>query len=78
MEKRRCEGILSYNECFKISCDVKNNKSPGSDGLNAEFYKAFWPSIGNLVVESLNTSFEKGRALTLSEAINHYFTCKIR
>ena len=60
MEKRRCEGILSYNECFKIFCDMKNNKSPGSDGLNAEFYKAFWPSIGNLVVESLNTSFERG------------------
>ena len=59
VEKRRCEGILSYNECFKIVCDMKNNKSPGSDGLNAEFYKAFWPSIGNLVVESLNTSFER-------------------
>ena len=60
VEKRKCEGILSYNECFKIVCDMKNNKSPGSDGLNAEFYKAFWPSIGNLVFESLNTSFERG------------------
>ena len=39
---------------------MKNHKSPGSDGLNAEFYNAFWPSIGNLVVESLNTSFERG------------------
>ena len=78
VEKRRCEGILSYNECFKIVCDMKNNKSPGSDGLNAEFYKAFLPSIGNLVFESLNTSFERGRALTFSEAIYHYFTCKIR
>ena len=60
VEKRRCEGILSHNECFKIVSDMKNNKSPGSDGLNAEFYKAFWPSIGNLAVESLNTSFERG------------------
>ena len=60
IEKRRCEGILSYNECLKIVFDMKNNKLPGSDGLNVKFYKAFWPSIGNLVVESLNASFERG------------------
>ena len=38
----------------------KNGKSPGKDGLTAEFYQAFWPSLGHLLVDSLNSSFEKG------------------
>ena len=36
------------------------NKSPGNDGLSVEFYLAFWPLFGNLVVDSLNYAFEYG------------------
>jgi hypothetical protein len=35
------------------------NKSPGLDGLTNEFYKTFWPNIGNLLVDVFNESFEK-------------------
>ena len=49
-EKNSCNGLLSHNSCFKIICQMKNNKSPGSDGLTAEFYKTFWSSVGDLVV----------------------------
>ena len=37
-----------------------NNKSPGDDGLTAEFYKAFWNIVGNLMVDSLNYSYDHG------------------
>ena len=36
------------------------NKVPGNDGLPVEFYKIFWASIGNRLVECFNVSFEKG------------------
>ena len=34
-EKRRCDGLISHNECYRIVCEMKNNNSPGSDGLSA-------------------------------------------
>ena len=34
------------------------NKSPGYDGLTVEFYRAFWSTVRNLVVDSLNFAFE--------------------
>ena len=37
-----CEGKLTIDECFKSLNSFENNKSPGNDGLTAEFYKAFW------------------------------------
>ena len=55
-----CEGRLSVKECFDCLQSFENNKSPGNDGLTAEFYKTFWNSIGNLVVDSLNYSYECG------------------
>ena len=42
-EKLSCEGIVSEDECLRALKDFKNCKSPGTDGLSAEFYKLFWP-----------------------------------
>ena len=40
---------------------MANNKSPGSDGYPIEFYKMFWNQIGNILVKSLNFSFNNGQ-----------------
>ena len=55
-----CEGKLSVKECFDClqTFERINNKSPGKDGLTVEFYKAFWNSIGTLLVDCLNYSYE--------------------
>ena len=37
-EKMSFEGKLSYKECFESLQGMKNNKSPGYDGLTVEFY----------------------------------------
>ncbi|KAL9964972.1 hypothetical protein ACROYT_G028690 [Oculina patagonica] len=58
--RRICEGRLSLKECFDCLQSFQNNKSPGNDGLTVEFYKTFWNSIGNLVVDCLNSSYECG------------------
>ena len=39
--KLSCEGKVTQAECLKVLKDFKNEKSPGTDGLQAEFYKYF-------------------------------------
>jgi hypothetical protein len=63
-QKTGCEGKLTKNECFKALLTTQNGKTPGIDGLNAEFYKCFWPLLGELVVNSLNEAYEKGELST--------------
>ena len=53
-EAMSCEGVLSEAECREAVFSMKNNKSPGSDGLSAEFYKCFWDNVKSLVIDSLN------------------------
>ena len=55
-----CEGKLTVAECFKSLQLFENNKSPGNDGITAEFYKAFWHTVGNLLVDSLKFSYDCG------------------
>lgn len=55
-----CEGKIEYNECFKVLQSFQKNKTPGNDGLTIEFYLAFWPLIGRLLVECINFSYEFG------------------
>ena len=42
----------------------KLGKPHGNDGLTEEFYKAFWPLLGNLVVDCLNEAYECGELST--------------
>ena len=53
-----CEGKFTVAECFKSLQLFESNKSPGEDGLTVGFYKAFWNIVGNLMVESLNYSYD--------------------
>jgi len=51
-------GHLSEYECGIALKEMKNNKSPGSDGLTADFYKIFWNNIKRYLVKSLNYSYD--------------------
>lgn len=48
--------------CFIIKAlkTFQNGKSPGNDGLTAEFYQLFRPTLGHLLVDSYKSCFEKG------------------
>jgi len=50
-------GYLSEYECGISLNEMKNNKSPGSDGLTADVYKIFWNNIKQCLVKSLNYSY---------------------
>ena len=62
-----CEGKISILECEKSLKCMKNNKSPGYDGLTVEFYKTFWNHLSDIMVNSFNESFHEGK---LSESQN--------
>jgi len=59
-EKESCEGILTEDECLNALNTMANNKSPGYSGLTVEFYRKFWPKIGQIVVNSLNDAYHSG------------------
>ena len=39
---------------------MESGKSPGTDGLPAEFYKIFWNDVSTFLIDALNMSFSKG------------------
>ena len=49
--------LLTYTEITTTLKNMKNGKSPGSDGFTAEFFKVFWTKIGHFVLRSLNYAF---------------------
>ena len=41
-----CEGYISFDEATKAIKSFAHDKSPGIDGLTAEWYNCFWDTIG--------------------------------
>ena len=39
---------------------MKNNKSPGTSGFSADFYKVFWKQLGTFVLRAINAGFQNG------------------
>ena len=60
-EKQSCEGEITIEECEKVIKTMKNNKSPGVDGLPCEFYKVFWLDMKDIFVRSINTNYQNGK-----------------
>ena len=61
-----CEEEITLAECTKALSRIQNNKSPGSDGLTKEFYRAFWDIISTYIVNSFNYAFNTGN-LSISQ-----------
>ncbi|KAK3728096.1 hypothetical protein QZH41_003920 [Actinostola sp. cb2023] len=58
-ESESLESALSSVECFEALTQMKTGRSPGNDGLPAEFYGRFWKTIGPDLVYILNYGFER-------------------
>ena len=52
-----CEGPLTYDEAKEAISLMQNNKTPGSDGLPAEFYKQFFPLFGKDFINMINLCY---------------------
>lgn len=53
------ESPLTLDELSTALKKCNLRKTPGSDGLPVEFYKTFWDTIGPIMVESTNESFQQ-------------------
>ena len=59
-EAEQLEGELNLEELSVSLKNMKNRKSPGSDGFTVEFFKVFWGKLGGWVLRSLNEGFRRG------------------
>ena len=59
-EQASC-GLLTAEECREALNGMDTLKSPGIDGLTAEFYLPFWAVLGNDLIEVLNYGFQNGQ-----------------
>ena len=53
-----CEGKKTETEILEALKNTKNNKSPGNDGVPAEFYKVFWIDLKEYFMETINYVYE--------------------
>ena len=63
-QKQLLETPISSSEVLKSLKNLKNNKSPGTTGFPADFFKFFWNDIGAFLVRSYNCSIRKGELST--------------
>jgi hypothetical protein len=69
-DKGACDAIIIKEEIKRVVISMRNNKSPGSDGLPAEFYKTFWDDVEDLFIEMTKEAYKKGELPpTLKKAI---------
>ena len=66
-DQTKCEGLITEAECISALKLMKNQKSPGSDGITVEFYKLFWNNIKEFYVNSINHSFQTGSLTELQK-----------
>ena len=51
---------ITVNELTQTLKKMKNNKTPGIDGITAEFLKVFWGRLKYYIENAINTSYKKG------------------
>ena len=59
-DKAKCDRPLDITEFDYVINKIKIDKSPGDDGLTANFYKKFWPNIRLLYFDTVVECFEQG------------------
>ena len=60
-QKNKCDEPISEKELLLSIKAMKNNKSPGTDGLTAEFYKFFWNDLKELLLNSLQYALDNNQ-----------------
>ena len=69
-ESMSIEGKINREEASIVLKNMTNNKSPGSSGFSAEFYKCFWKQLGDFVCRALNHAFISGNlSITQTQGI---------
>ena len=63
-EKQSLEEPITKQELDIALKKMKNNKSPGMDGYSPEFFKQFWPQLGDFFLDCINDCFNNNHLTT--------------
>ena len=66
IQQLKLEGELTNSEILAALKCMKNEKSPGPDGITTEFLKFFWNDLGDFLVKALNFGYRTG-SLSVSQ-----------
>lgn len=61
IDSQSIEGKITYTEAGKTLLNMTNDKTPGSDGFSANFFKMFWNDLGYFITRSINYGFDSGQ-----------------
>lgn len=59
--KEILDAEITKQEVLQALKNFKNDKTPGTDGFTAEFFKFFWRDIDSYILKSFNYSYEMGQ-----------------
>ena len=59
-QMHQLDGLLTSKELLIALKKIPNNKSPGSDGFTAEFWKFFFKDLGDFLLRSINYAYKSG------------------
>ena len=60
-QQKTCEGLIIEEECLSTLKQFVKNKTPGSDGLTAEFHLCFWEYVATTLKDGLNETYQHGK-----------------
>ena len=63
-ERMEMQNVVTMEEAGKVLNNMKNDKSPGSDGFSVNFFKFFWKDLGVYLVRSINYGLQAGKLST--------------
>ena len=63
-QKQDRKNEISQKEVIDALKSSSNNKSPGNDGLNKDFYEAFWRELKEPLINSINKTKISERLIT--------------
>ena len=63
-ERMEMQNAVTMEEAGKVLNNMKNGKSPGSDGFSVNFFKIFWKDLGVYLVRSINYGLQAGKLST--------------
>ena len=64
IDKNTCEVEITIDDLFHSLSSMKENKTPGNDGLGKEFYLKFWDKLKTQLFECIMHGKEKGELST--------------